>query len=118
MQIESVLRKCSVEELRPIALEIRVQQDQVTDKSKIEVMRAISDVIDGLADDDQKMTTMKRMIPAAPNNVMPMLCSVLTGEKKEVSSSSDQTLKILGALTGNTASAFRRDLKFSGTIDS
>ena len=61
MQVESILRRCSVEELRLIALEIRVPQADVTDKTKIEVMRKISEVLDGLADDDQKMTTMKRI---------------------------------------------------------
>ena len=54
MQVESILRRCSVEELRLIAQEIRVPQEDVTDKSKIEVMRKISEAIDGLPDDAQR----------------------------------------------------------------
>ena len=116
MQVESILRRCSVEELGLIALEIRVPQADVTDKSKIEVMRKISEVIDGLADDDQKMTTMKRMIPAAPDSIMPKLCSALTKTPGKTERN-DDAAKFIRALTTDTGSTLRRELKFTGTID-
>ena len=111
MQVESILRKCSVEELRAIATGIQVAD--VDNKTKIQVLRAIGDAIDVLPDDDQKLTTMKRMLPVAPDNVMTQLCSVLTGGAK--TSSDDYVSKLVGALAGNNS--FRRDLKFTGTID-
>ena len=116
MQVESILRRCSVEELRLIALEIRVPQADVTDKTKIEVMRKISEVLDGLADDDQKMTTMKRMIPAAPDSIMPKLCSALTKTPGKTGNN-DDAAKVIRALTTDTGSTLRRELKFTGTID-
>ena len=114
MQVESILRKCSVEELRTIATEIRV--DDVADKSKIQVLRLIGDAVEILPDDDQKLTLMKRMLPVAPNNIMPLLCSALTGGAKKETASDEYMSKIVGVLAGNNA--LRRDLKFSGTIDS
>ena len=113
IEVESILRKCSVEELRAVATEIRV--DDVADKSKIQVLRLIGDAIEGLPDDNQKLTAMKRMLPVVPDHIMPLLCSVLTGGRKE-SSSDEYVAKVVGALAGNNA--LKRDLKFSGTIDS
>ena len=116
MQVESILRRCSVEELRLIAQEIRVPQEDVTDKSKIEVMRKISEAIDGLPDDAQKMTTMKRMIPAAPDSIMAKLCSVLTRTPEKVERN-DDAAKFIRALTSDSGSTLRKELKFTGTID-
>ena len=113
MEVESILRKCTVEELREIATEIRVAD--VADKTKIQVLRLIGDAIDSLPDDDQKMTLMKRMIPVVPTKIMLSLCHVLGGGKKETPSD-EYVTKLVGALAGNNA--LRRDLKFSGTIDS
>ena len=75
----------------------------------------IGDAIDALPDDDQKMTLMKRMIPVVPTRIMLPLCHVLGGGKKETPSD-EYVTKLVGALAGNNA--LRRDLKFSGTIDS
>ena len=116
MRVESIIRKCTVEELRAIAIEIRIAQEQVTDKSKIEVMREISNTIDALPDDAQKLTTMKRMMPAAPNAIAPLLMSALTGgndEVKEKTPREDETMKLLEALKLSSAQAYRRDLKFT-----
>ena len=113
IEVESILRKCSVEVLRAIATEIRV--DDAADKSKIQVLRLIGDAIEGLPDDNQKLTAMKRMLPVVPDHLMPLLCSALTGGKKE-SSSEEYVAKVVGALAGHNA--LKRDLKFSGTIDS
>ena len=46
MQIESEIRRCSVEELYKIALGIKVPEDQWRGKSRVAVMRAIAEVID------------------------------------------------------------------------
>ena len=49
------MRRCSVEELVKIALEMRITAAAVTDKTKVEVMRLIAQTIDGHPDEDQKM---------------------------------------------------------------
>ena len=54
MQVESLLRRCSSVELEKVAIEIKIPAATVHEKSKVEVMRAITDVIDELGDDDQK----------------------------------------------------------------
>ena len=106
--VESILRRCKVDELAKIAVEMRIAATDVTDKSKLEVMRVISQTIDGLPDDDQKLETMKRMLPGAPKQVAKDLCDVLlgTGEKQQ-DDKKDETVKLLQALSMNAASTFR-----------
>ena len=115
--VESILRRCKVEELAKIAMEMRIAATDVTDKSKLEVMRVISQTIDGLPDDDQKLETMKRMLPGAPKQVAKDLCDVLlgTGEKQQ-DDRKDDTVKLLQALSMNAASTFRRECKITGVI--
>ena len=116
--VESILRRCTVEDLRKIAVEMRIAAADVDDKTKREVLRVISDTIDGLGDDDQKMETMKRMLPAAPKQTAKDLCDVLLGsdntDSKDVKR--DETVQLLQALSMNAASTFRRECKISGTV--
>jgi hypothetical protein len=116
--VESILRRCTVEELTKIAIEMRIAQDTVDGKTKREVMRAICEAIDGLQDDDQKMEIMKRMIPAAPKQTAKDLCDVLLGSDTDPhqQDQKDETVQLLKALSMNSASTFRRPCKISGTI--
>ena len=82
-------------------------------------MREISNTIDALTDDAQKLTKMKRMMSAAPNSIAPLLMSALTGVNEKVKEKrprEDETLKLLEALKLSSAQAYRRYLKFTGTI--
>ena len=122
IEVESIIRRCSVEDLRKIASGMLITED-MTNKSRVEVMRAISETIDTLPDDDQKMETMKRIIPVAPKDVARKLCDILLGlndnknQQQQRSSTTDlDTAKLLQALSMNAASTFRRECKISGTI--
>ena len=87
--VESILRRCTVEDLRKIAIEMRIAAADVNDKTKREVCRVISETIDGLPDDDQKMETMKRMLPAtAPKKTAIELCDVLLGSDSKTGTGS------------------------------
>ena len=64
ISIEAELRKCSVVELRVIGGGINIDGGDIgDDKSKAQVMRAITDVFDALPDDDQRRTTVMRLLP-------------------------------------------------------
>ena len=120
LEVEGILRQCSVEELRAVAAGIQIaNQEQST---KVQVLRAIGAAIDALPDDDQKLTFMKRLLPIVPNGVLTELCAVFSGDppqqqQQPTEPSADYMTKLVGAIAGNNALR-RRDLKFAGTIDS
>ena len=122
--IEAELRKCSVVELRLIGAGINIEAGEIgDDKSKAQVMRVITDVFDGLPDDDQKRTTVMRLLPHAPleiqNSIMSLLTMKPTDPKPPTSNEHlQQTLELLKGmgLTAAFSSKFKKELKIS-TID-
>ena len=118
MQVESLLRRCTSAELEKVAIEIKIPAATVHEKSKVEVMRAITDVIDELGDDDQKKEVMKTMIPAAPDKIAQQLLSALLGKSEEVSSSKEGgTESFLKAIQVDSSNRFRKDFKIDGKLD-
>ena len=118
MQVESLLRRCTAAELEKVAIEIKIAAATVHEKSKVEVMRAITQVIDELDDDDQKKEIMKRMIPAAPDKIAQQLLSALLGKSKEVSSPKESgTESFLKTIQVDSSSRFRKEFKIDGKLD-
>ena len=115
-EVESLLRRCSAVELVKIAVEIKVAGPTVQNKTKIEVMRAIADQIDSAGGDNEKKEMMKRMVPAAPDNMAQKLLSVLLGKKEEKSNKND-TETLLKALHDDSSSRFRKECKIDGKLE-
>ncbi len=119
MEVESILRRCSVEDLRKIAVEIRIAPDDVNDKTKREVMTAISNTVDALADNDQKMEMMKRMMPVAPIEAARALFTTLLGpveKETPAAKKDDDSVQVLKSLGANAINRYKREVKLNGTI--
>ena len=101
-----------MDDLRKIALEIRIAAADVNDKTKREVMSAISEAVDALPDDGQKMEIMKRMLPVAPNEAAKALFVLLLGPVEEAAPKrEDENIQLMRTLT-----RYKRELKFNGSI--
>ena len=126
--VEGELRKCSVEELRVVAGGINIAADQIgEDKTKAQVMRAITDTLDGLPDDEQRRVTVMRMLPHVPAQVSTSIMGFLSGNTNAATNVTpdtsqnahlQQTLELLKGMGLTTAltNRFKKDLKIS-TID-
>ena len=129
INFENELRKCTVEELRKIAIEIKIAEDDVKEQTKLQVTRIINNVVDALPDEPQKKEMMKRMVVAAPDrlaqNMMMILLGVVEEPKVNVSAASkvsnadDADMQLLIRNLGlekNSSSKFRREFKITGYL--
>ena len=121
LEVEGVLRQCTVEELRAVAAGLQIAGQEAA--TKVQVLRAVGAAIDAQPDDAHKLTYMKSLLPIVPNGILTELCAVFSGEQQQQQQQPQQQQpteymnRLVGAIAGNNALR-RRDLKFAGTIDS
>ena len=117
--VEKELRKCSAAQLIEIGKGIEVDEQLLTvDRTKPQVMRAITDIFDGIEDDQQKRAILIKLLPSAPANISTEIMRILAGNPVTERNDVDDTLKLLKGLgiDSHASSKFRREFKVTGTI--
>ena len=77
-EIERLLRKLSVEELGPVASQLKVEEVKLQGQSKTAILRAIAEVIDEVDQTDQKLALFKSLNEVLPENHQARLAHIIS----------------------------------------
>ena len=109
LRVESVLKKCSLEEIQAIAEGLEMPENTWKDQTKETVFRRLQAVFDTIQDEEALYKKMLGILQCAPSTILDQLMTILIKTPKT------EAVQGTVPITDST-SKFLREFKISGTI--